>query len=331
MKKKRHHYIPKSYLRFFCNDSGQVRVYRKDDPCKAISLSPDNTGFHKYYYSQPKHDGGKDHNALEDCFSKIEDKWPGIVDRLHRRENVNDSLLDIFQFMILQRTRVPASRDAAERIEAERALAAVRRLDAAGKLPPKPEGFENILDHVEVPINPHQSIHAMVPMMRGIGQVFNRVGFGALHNKTGIPFLTSDNPVIWFDPSVEDSDLQPYVLQPDGPVVLLFPISPSLIIFGGSSDRGRFASEGLGVADLSDIGSVEMINRQVCRFGYQAIFAQKAGQERIIEEHTSLSPIIRFNRIDAGKDEAIFFEMVFGKREQKSKWVEQPESLAVVP
>ena len=89
MKKKRHHYIPKSYLKFFCDDAGLVRVYRKDDSSKAIPLSPDNVGFHKYYYSQPKHDGGKDHNALEDCFSKIEDKWPGIVDRLHRRESVN--------------------------------------------------------------------------------------------------------------------------------------------------------------------------------------------------------------------------------------------------
>jgi hypothetical protein len=42
MAKKRHHYIPKSYLKFFCDDAGQVRVYRKDDPCKAIQLSPDN-------------------------------------------------------------------------------------------------------------------------------------------------------------------------------------------------------------------------------------------------------------------------------------------------
>lgn len=123
MNKKRHHYIPKSYLKFFCDNAGQVRVYRKDDPCKVIQLSPDNTGFHKYYYSQPKPDGGKDHNALEDCFSKIEDKGQGIVDRLHRRENVNDSLVDIFQFMILQRARVPASRDAIERIDAERMLA----------------------------------------------------------------------------------------------------------------------------------------------------------------------------------------------------------------
>lgn len=212
--------------------------------------------------------------ALEDCFSKIEDKWPGIVDRLHRRESVNDSLLDIFQFIILQRTRVPASRDAAERIDAERVLALARRLDVAGELPSKPEGFEDILDHVEVSINPHQSIHAMVPMMRGIGQVFDRVGFGASHNKSEIPFLTSDNPVIWFDPSVKDSDLQPYVLQPDGPIVLLFPVSPSLIIYGDSPMRDQFASEGLGVADLSDTGLVEAINRQVCRFGYQTIYAQ---------------------------------------------------------
>jgi hypothetical protein len=233
--------------------------------------------------------------------------------------------------MTLQRARVPASRDATERIDAERTLAWARRLDAAGKLPPKPEGFEDILSRVEVLINPHQSIHAMVPVVEATGQVFDRIGFGALHNKTEIPFLTSDNPVIWFDPSVKDSDLQPYVLRPDGPIVLLFPVSPSLVIYGDSPMRDQFAAEGFEVADLSDTGLVEAINRQVCRFGYQTIFAQKAGQERIIEEHAGLSPIIRFNRIGAGEDEAVFFEMVFGKRERKPKWVEQLEPQATAP
>ena len=322
MKKKRHHYIPKSYLKFFCDNAGQVHVYRKDDPCKAIQLSPDNTGFHKYYYSQPRPDGGKDHNALEDCFSKLEDKWPGIVDRLHRRENVNDSPEEIFQFMALQRVRVPASRDVAERIHAEGVMAAARRLDAAGKLPPKPVGFETLLDQVEVSINPHQSIHAMVPMMQGIGQVFDQIGFYAMHNNTEIPFLTSDNPVIWFDPSVKDADLRPYVIRPDGPVVFLFPVSPSLIIYGHSSWRDRFVSEGLRVTDLTDTGLVELINRQVCRFGYQAIFAGKAGQERLIQEHAELSPTVRFDRIGVGEGEAVVFGMVFGKRERKPKWDE---------
>lgn len=157
MKKKRHHYIPKSYLKFFCDNAGQVHVYRKDDPCKAIQLSPDNTGFHKYYYSQPRPDGGKDHNALEDCFSKLEDKWPGIVDRLHRRENVNDSLEEIFQFMALQRGRVPASRDVAGQIHAEGVMAAARRLDAAGSYRRSPwalKSYLTILKYLSTPTNP---------------------------------------------------------------------------------------------------------------------------------------------------------------------------------
>jgi len=321
MKKKRHHYIPKSYLKFFCDNSGQVLVYRKDDPCKAILLSPDNIGFHKYYYSQPRPDGGKDHNALEDLFSSIEDKWPGIVDRIHRRENVNDSLEEIFQFMGLQRARVPASRDVTEKIHAEDVMAEARQLDAEGKLSPKPMGLEDILDNVEVSINPHQSIHAMVPVMQATGQVFNQMGFYAVHNKTKIPFLTSDNPVIWFNPSVKEADLRPYVIRPDGPVVLLFPVSSSLIIYGHSSWRDRFEAEGLGIEDLSDVGMVEMINRQVCRFGYQAIFAQKSGQERLIQEHAELSPTIRFDRIGADEGETVVFEMIFGKRERKPKWI----------
>lgn len=266
MKKKRHHYIPKSYLRFFCDDTGQVRVYRKDDPCKVIQLSPDNVGFHKYYYSQPKPEGGKDHNALEDLFSGIEDKWPGIVDRLHRRENVNDSLEEIFQFMGLQRARVPASRDVTEKIYAEGVMAEARQLDTEGKLSPKPMGLKDILDSVEVSINPHQSIHAMVPVMQATGQVFNLMGFYAVHNKTKVAFLTSDNPVIWFNPSVEEADLRPYVLRPDGPVLLLFPVSPSLIIYGDLSRRDEFVSEGVGMADISEVNFVEIVNWQVCAF-----------------------------------------------------------------
>jgi hypothetical protein len=103
--KKRHHYVPNAYLRAFCDDSGKVLVYRKDNPSKAIPSSPNNTAFHKYYYSQPSPDCGKDHNALEDCFSVVETNWPTIVERIHRWESVNDSLLEIFGFIAMQRAR----------------------------------------------------------------------------------------------------------------------------------------------------------------------------------------------------------------------------------
>lgn len=291
MDKKRHHYIPKAYLKSFCDETGKVLVYRKEDPSKAIPLSPDNVALRRYYYSQPTPEGGIEHNAPEDVFSKIEEKWPGIVHRLHRREDVHDSLGDIFQFIALQHARVPASRDAAERMLSEAMKAEVRILDAAGQLPPKPAGFEDILDHIEVAIDPHQSIHAMVHMLRGFGQVFDQMGFAALHKKTDVTFITSDNPVVWFDPSVPDADLQPYVLQPGGPVMLLFPVSPSLVIVGDSSGREEFVANGFGVADLSNSHLAKVINRQVCRFSCEAVYAKKAGHEKLIQKHAARSPV----------------------------------------
>lgn len=330
-KKKRHHYVPKAYLRSFCDETGKVLVYRKDDPSRTISLSPDNTAFHKYYYSQPRLDGGKDHNALEDCFAIVETSWPTIVDRLHSQENVNDSLLQIFGFLALQRARVPASRDVVEWMLAETWKARTRILDAAGQLPPKPAGFEDILDHVEVAIDPHQSIHAMAHLVRGFGYVFDQMGFRALHNKTEVTFITSDNPVIWFDPSVPDDDLKPYVLQPGGPVMLLFPVSPSLVIVGDSSRRTEFVVNGLDMADLSDRQLVKAINRQVCRFSYEAVYAQKAGHEKLIQKHAARSPVPEFTGVSAGKGEIPLFQMIFGKRERKPKWVDKPDNKGTAP
>jgi hypothetical protein len=320
MDKKRHHYVPKAYLRSFCDNTGRVLLYRKDDPSRAISLSPDNAALQGRYYSQPTPDGGTDHNALEDCFSKVEEKWPGLVDRLHRQENVNDSLLEIFGFMLLQRARVPASRDVAERILAETVKLEARALDAAGQLPPKPEGFADILDHVEVAIDPHQSIHAIPHMIRGFGQVFDKMGFIALRNKTDVDFLASDNPVVWFDPSVPDTDLQPYVLRPGGPVMLIFPVSPSCVIVGDSSARDGFVTDGMGMADLSDTHLAKVINRQVCRFSYEAVFAQKTGHEKLIQKHAVLSPVPEFKKVPREKGEIVAFQMIFGRRERKPKW-----------
>lgn len=322
MDKKRHHYLPKAYLKYFCDEQGKVRVYLKDDPGKFIHQSPDNTGFHKYYYSQPLPEGGKDHNTLEDLFSELEAKWPLTVERLRQRENINDSLEDIFAFIILQRVRVPASRDACEKMRAETVKATARFLDATGKLLPKPEGFEDILDHVEVSINPHQSIHAMPDMIRGVGWLLDQIGIGALHNMTDIPFLTSDNPVIWFDPSVPEAEMRPYVLQVGGPVVLLFPVAPNLMIYGHSSMRERFAYEGFGDGELSERRSVKMMNRQICRFADKAVFAQRAGQEALIYKHADVSPVLRTETVPVEKGEILFHQNVFGKRERKSKWVD---------
>ncbi len=321
MNKKRHHYVPKAYLKHFCSEEGKIHIYLKDDPGKVIYQSPDNTGFHKYYYSQPLPEGGRDNNKLENHFSELEAKWPPIIEKIQKRENVNDYLENIFQFITLQRIRVPACRDMIEKSLAETMKTHVRMLDESGKLPPKPQGFEDILDHVEVSIDPHQSILAMVKMIEGIGEkVLNHIGIRAVFNMTEIPFLTSDNPVIWFDPAVPEDEMKPYVLKIDGPIVLYFPISPNILIYGDSFIRERFGYHGLEYSEVCDPTWVEMVNQQICRFAYKAVYSQKTGQEDLINKYNDESPVLRTETTPIENGNFLFSQMVFGKRGKKPKW-----------
>lgn len=311
--KKRHHYIPKAYLNAFSDEKGRVRVYRKDEPLKSLHLSPDGTGHRRYYYSQPVPSGGTDNNTLEDAFSEMERLWPALVECMHRREDVNDSLEVLFQFMALQHVRVPASRDTSEAKLAAEVRATFLRLHAEGKLSPLPASLEGMLDHVAISIDPHKSLHAMVGVLNTVvSDVFGRVGLRAIHNATELPFLTSDNPVIWFDPSVDNDHHRPYALKKDGPVMLFFPVSPTMLILGHSEIKTDFSMRGLQYGEAPNADWVEMVNMQICRYGYEAVIARSKGQEDLILAFADESPVYSAAPLDGG--------LVFGPRVPKPKW-----------
>lgn len=310
--KKRHHFVPKAYLSAFCNAKGRVTVYRKDTPAKAHPVDPANTGLERYYYSQPTPDGGQDNNRLENLFSTIETDWPPVVERMHRREDVNDALMTIFEFMALQRVRVPASRDATEARLATSVKKLLLQLHAAGELPPMPPALGGLLNEVGVSIDPHKSIHGMVgDLQQSVLKVFDRVGLCLVHNATGLPFLTSDNPVIWFDPSVPDEEQRPYEVSKDGPVRLLFPVSPTLLLMGSDEHKPTFARHGLLHTDAPDRDWVLRVNKTVCRYGYEAVYASEPGQEDIVLQHSAESPV---------HDPESPGRMTFGPRTKLPKW-----------
>ena len=317
---KRHHYVPKAYLKAFCDDQGKLRVYRKDAPTKPLHQVPDATQFRRYYYSQPIPDGGQDNNTLETAFSSIEMHWPETVTKLHARDDVNDRLENIFQFIALQRVRVPASRDVAESMLAQTVKDTMKVMLANGTLPPPPAGLEERPNQVQVAIDPHRSIHSMVAMLEGIGKLFSLVGLVAVHNNTDLPFITSDNPVLWFDPSLQFDEQRPYTLQPGGPVFLVFPVSPKLALIGSTQYREFFGTHGLQHSDLPDEGMVYAINSQVCRFAYEAVITQESGWEELIAEHAGVSPVHEAVNIPMAKGMATLHRMAFGPRAAKPKW-----------
>jgi Protein of unknown function (DUF4238) len=221
----------------------------------------------------------------------------------------------------LMRVRVPATRDAVELIRAEEVKATARFLDRQGKLPPKPEGCEDILDHLSVPIDPHQSLHAMPHLAKGFGVVLDHLGFDVVHNESGISFITSDNPVVYFDPSVPEANVLPYQLRPPlDSIELFFPIDARTVLRGHTGLR-RSATQSLRHVSLTGSQEIKRINRYVARFGYRFVFAPDRTHEALIVKHASTFPVIKTVAVPRPTGGTVLWnEWVFGARPTKPKW-----------
>ena len=321
--KKKHHYIPVAYLNSFADGDGRVWVYFKDDPNNPKRISPNSIGFERYYYSQPLPDGGQDNNLLETFFSKIETDWTPIIECLRAGQQLPLAKLgQFYQFLTLMRVRVPAARDAVELMMSNHAKQTTKMLVRAGKLPPPPDGMPDLLDFVEWAVDPHQSIHAMIEMMEGFGQVLGRVGLEIVKNSSEVDFCTSDNPVIYFDPDQPEDQMRPYSLGPlIGRIELLMPVSPKILIRGRSELRFLNGRPALPYSSMTSATDVRRVNRLVARFGYRAIFANGDGLQPLVKRHAALSPTVKCSNIDSPMGEYQICTSVFGPRPVKPRWV----------
>lgn len=317
--KKRHHFIPETYLKHFANAEGGVHVYRKDDPRNPVPLPLDAVGVKRYYYSQPTLEGERDNNTLEDFFNDtVERKWDGLVKCMLARSTMSEGQIrDVAWFVALQWARVPATRDAHESLRAGSVRAALNKLAADGKLPPAPEGAPDILSRLEVSIDPHTSLRNIPAAIRVVESVFDRVTIRVVHNVSGISLLTSDNPVVWLDPGVPDSRMRPYALRRGGPAVFLFPVTPRLILYGDSHSDDF----GWNHVTLDSRAIVKRFNQWICRFGYESVFGCDRSHDALVPKHADKSPIMTVMESPmADGSVAATSCWEFGQRRRKPKW-----------
>lgn len=315
---KRHHYVPVTYLKNFADVSGHLHVFRKDDPARPFRQKPESTGFERYYYSQFDGDGVRDNDRLEVIFSEIETHWPAVVAALANRESMFAEAPHIITFLSLMRVRVPAFRDPAELHLAHSVHTQAMLLHATGKLPPLPEGFPDLLDKIQISIDPQKSLEMMALALDGMGKLFATLSFDVLHNATNQPFLTSDNPVIYYDPRDPLPAMRPYTIPHDeSRIELLFPVSTTMMLRG----RSRPHRSEIGHRTISDRRSISRINRLICRFGYRTIFATDTREALLIASTASLSPVARLDRMPAPQGGYYSFgQFIFGSRPDKPKW-----------
>lgn len=313
-----HHYVPQTYLKHFCDGGGTVLVHAKDREFTPIRLRPNSTGAAKDYYSWERSDNKLDRRAFEQIFSEhAEGHWNHLVRKFQTGVPLEDADLEpLATFVCLQHARVPAVRDGVEQRLAASVIEEVRSLHTAGELPPLPAGLQ--IEDLVVPIDPSTSLETLEQGMDFARLAMNRVTFRVVHNDTGREFLTSDNPVIWFDPStVHSRSFSPYLLAPGGPTVFILPVSPSICLYGSSMDEGY----GWNPVRTTDVRFVEEINEMVVRFAHRWVYSHVEDSSDLVARYKGTSPVVREKIfIDLDGNSQKIWQWAFGAINKKPKW-----------
>lgn len=311
LKKKRHHFVSVTYLNGFCDDGGKIFAYRSDEPEKVLHLAPDEIGFEKYYYSYVDEDGLANHNRFEDVWSSMESHWPATMGALHRGEVEPEVVRQLYIFMGVMRTRVPAARDFHESAIVIKMRTEVKTLARIGKLPTQLRRYEHELDTARIAVNRQQTLATMSDDMKRFARVTMMMGFEIVRNDTAINFIASDNPVLYFDPSQSSHSRRPY--EANERVELYFPLNKRLLLRGtyrlreGHMRPPRFRK-------LTDPSKVKAINREIARYAYRLLFASDRSNDRLAKVTAGFSPVLDAEVRHRGKSIEIYLQHKFGPR-----------------
>lgn len=285
--RKRHHFVPVTYLRSWTGEDGRLYAYHADQAGTPLHVRPEETGFENYYYSQVRPDGTRDNDSFEELFGRTETHWPMVLAGLDARRFEPGDLTTLYRMATMLRARVPAARDYQEALMALETRTNLKVFAELGKLPAKLRRYEDELDTVEVTVERSRTLGTMGADMRRFGDLTRRLGFEILCNETGVDFISSDNPVAYYDPT-DPGIRHPYINNTR--IELLFPVSARHVLRGSTAlvrhgHAARFRA-------LRDPARVRAINRTTARYAYRLAFARDRSTDALIDRHRATSPVL---------------------------------------
>ena len=303
-KPRKQHYIPQSYLnRFTAN--GELVVFDFINERK-FATSPQNVAHIKDFYSTDIKESA-DENIVESYFSKVENSAQNIIDEYVNtmRPPNKKNWVRLAEFIAGMYVRVPKFRfeylEFAEgflNMRAHHVLAnptsyKYQQLAKHGK----PE--ELLKDVSKIQITPHQNqyVLAMLKSIPKLTGVISQMTFTLLYSCGSSRFITSDNPVILFDPKPDRYHGSGWVKDS---IESYFPLSPfTCLLLRRHSDSN--------VSSFDD-RQVAVVNSLLISSATQYIFA--------IKEVAWIS-----NNHKISKDDALLFQE-FAEPKKKRNFLE---------
>lgn len=322
--KKKHHYLSVVYMDGFADEAGRVWAYHDEQPQAPHSVRPASIGYRKHYYSCHLEDGTRDDHYWEDLWHCIESVWPETLKAVRDRRLSPAISFNLLGMVAMLRTRVPAARDRNELLLGHKLRTEVQALEANGRLPDELQIYAGALGKVPVGINVEQSLSGMRDEIFENGHLAFRIGFEVLHNRTPIPFITTDNPVCIYDPRVPVKARIPYAEEDE--IELLFPIDARTLLRGSS--RLRPVNAVVRHRSLIDRAKVREANRTIAQFGYRLYVTQNRMADDLIASHAASVPTIAVEVRGGPSRYQIVWRYRFGPRPVLPPYIDSPEKAA---
>ena len=217
---KRHHFVPRFYLRGFSDHKKRVRMYARSTKRKPEVTSVNNAAVESGFYTVVE-ESGEESQRVERLLSLIEGQAKAAIDRMVKGQfppDVEDrSALALFMAMQMMRTpehrrQYEASVDYMQKVMLEGWTPEYvrERLEQDG-LKPTDEAVAEVMDVVENPDSyrfiPHQNEHIkiMLNIATKVAPVIAERAWLLGRCKTAT-FITSDHPVVWWSKPNETSE-----------------------------------------------------------------------------------------------------------------------------
>ncbi|WP_271043309.1 DUF4238 domain-containing protein [Pseudomonas sp. VB3] len=227
----RQHFVPQGYLRGFTEspESAYVWVYDKRDGRLPARKSVRSIAWAPSYYAQEHEDGSEDIDSVEKKFAlTIDSEIPKIIKSLNSKpgELVNISEEDqgkLAFFIGISLTRVPSFRDGINDMYSSVASFALNQVALEN------EALAKVIDEtgLTAEAKPWVSLRPMVDMANEIALSALSKNWQFFLPSHDIPFLTSDNPVLFSGGSVGLKHLGP--AHPGAELVINLTKSLSLV------------------------------------------------------------------------------------------------------
>jgi hypothetical protein len=320
-KNHKHHFVSATYMDGFADARGRVQAYHAGQPERPSPTQPTATGYENFYYSQPLLEGGRENHRFEDLWNCVETVWSDTMRALGERRISPAVSFNVLGMLTIMRVRVPAARDRTAVMLEAKLRSQYQTLEEYGMLPAEFERYAGRFEEVPVGINPHHTLFAMNEQFREMGNLAFGMGFEVLHNRTETPFITSDNPVCFYDPRRSPAERLPY--ETEGEIELVFPLTANMMLRGTTARRPVNTISAH--TDVNDATLVRRLNCTVAQFAYRMAIARDRSSDDIVAAHAGVVPTVTTHTRRHGKNIEIVVIDVFGQRPKLERYIDTPE------